>query len=361
MILSEKTIDGMVKKFREIRKRVWSDATRPDPYDQVEHLRVQELLKTRIIQLCAETNFNRYNSAQEMNEGNDGKGTNDESNIVCTPLPGHDLWHLLWTINRFAGIRSRIAAKEIADIAQLFDNREWFDSSEWNIEITTKNRKPTLVRGGLHVHHFLDRTGPFEGCQTVGNLHKLKKIVDIARAFNNFIRLRKDSEPITSFVTNGYASNQTQEIHRYLVNEVGYRNDLTALHAMMDMGLGVIKPDIVITRLFLNFGWLHQVIPDLPYDLNIDDLQGRGKYKSRYKYTHARIYWPIIWLANQISDRLDPRVLKEDIGWVTNNLIREFDIFLVKYGQKPDEEFGIMRKLANWDGNFTDEDDEDAH
>jgi len=58
---------------------------------------------------------------------------------------------------------------------------------------------------------------------------------------------------------------------------------------------------------------------------------------------------------------LDPRVLEEDIGWVTNNLIREFDIFLVKYGQKPDEKFGIMRKLANWDGNFTDEDDEDAH
>jgi len=37
--------------------------------------------------------------------------------------------------------------------------------------------------------------------------------------------------------------------------------------------------------------------------------------------------------------------MKRDIGPVTNNPIREFDVFLVKFGQKLEHEFGIVRTL----------------
>ncbi|MFM8340918.1 MAG: hypothetical protein ACKN9F_01730, partial [Methylomonas sp.] len=120
---------------------------------------------------------------------------------------------------------------------------------------------------------------------------------------------------------------------------------LTVLHFMMDIGFQVIKPDIVISRLFLDWGWLHNEITKLPNDLSFDDLQGRGKYGQRFKYTREKMYKPAINLARKIVLNTKKEDLKNDIGWVTDNPIREFDIFLVKYGQQPEKEFGIERTL----------------
>ena len=57
------------------------------------------------------------------------------------------------------------------------------------------------------------------------------------------------------------------------------------------------------------------------------------------------MYKPIIEVALEIVSITKQQELKKDIGWVTCNPIREFDIFIVKYGQKPEKEFGVERTL----------------
>jgi hypothetical protein len=75
------------------------------------------------------------------------------------------------------------------------------------------------------------------------------------------------------------------------------------------------------------------------------DLEGKGKYGSQYLYTKPVIYKPVIDLAQRVVAQLDSTELIVDIGWATNNPIREFDIFLVKAGQLPEKEWGIERRL----------------
>ena len=58
------------------------------------------------------------------------------------------------------------------------------------------------------------------------------------------------------------------------------------------------------------------------------------------------MYRRFIDLAPVVVDHVSREDLKTDIGWGTNNPIREFDLFLVKFGQKPETEFGIVRTLV---------------
>ena len=57
------------------------------------------------------------------------------------------------------------------------------------------------------------------------------------------------------------------------------------------------------------------------------------------------MYKPVIDLARGIVSDLDVGTLVADIGWATNNPMREFDIFVVKAGQLPEREFGVERRL----------------
>jgi hypothetical protein len=155
---------------------------------------------------------------------------------------------------------------------------------------------------------------------------------------------KSENTPILNFITNGYSAEDVWGVHGHLMS-IGYRSDLTVLHCMMDLGFQVIKPDIVISKLFLEWGWLHKMTPGLPLDISYDDLRGQGKYGSRYQYTSERMYKPSINLARQIIAITKRDDLESDIGWVTDNPIREFDIFTVKYGQKPEKDFGIERTL----------------
>lgn len=172
---------------------------------------------------------------------------------------------------------------------------------------------------------------------------KLKKIVTVARAFKRYFDEHPDAAAI-EFVTRGMPAGNVWRVHDQLL-KAGYTADLTALHFMMDAGFQVIKPDVVISRLLLEWGWLHHAIPSLPADLTRYDLQGEGKYGSRYLYTKPTMYKPVIDLARGIVSDLDVDILVADIGWATNNPMREFDIFVVKAGQLPEREFGIERRL----------------
>ena len=114
---------------------------------------------------------------------------------------------------------------------------------------------------------------------------------------------------------------------------------------MMDVGFQVIKPDLVVSRLFLDWGWLHFAIPSLPADMAREDLLGEGHYGTKFLYTKAALYKPIINLVREIVRGINVDVLASDIGWATSNPIREFDIFIVKAGQLPEREYGTERRL----------------
>jgi hypothetical protein len=196
---------------------------------------------------------------------------------------------------------------------------------------------------GQMTQDFLNRTGAFAGKQTVGNIPKLVKSISIARKLTDHYAENPVSEAI-SFVTGGIPTESVWEIHERLIS-IGYHADLTALHCMMDLGFQVIKPDLVVSRLFLDWGWLHFAIPSLPQDISREDLIGKGRYGNKYHYTKPLIYKPIINLAKQIASATDKKQLENDIGWVTDNPLRELDIFIVKAGQISEPGFGIACRL----------------
>ena len=205
-----------------------------------------------------------------------------------------------------------------------------------------------MIHGGDQVHAFLNRTGCFEDRQTIGNRPKLSNIVSVARKLNAFVNSYPD-RPALEFVTDGAADTDVWGIHAHLL-DLGYRADLTALHCMMDLGFAVIKPDVMISRLFFHLGWLQEIVPGLPEDLSMADLDGKGAHGSRYVYTKPGMYRPCIDLARRIVAAVDPEELRQDIGWVTANPLREFDLFMVKSAQQPESTFGLTRTLIPLQG-----------
>ena len=137
-------------------------------------------------------------------------------------------------------------------------------------------------------------------------------------------------------------------MHQHIL-DLGYTADLTALHLMMDVGFPVVKPDIVLSRLFLGWGWLQSTVGTrghvpLPSDLSLTALRSGGVHS----YVKPSFYLRIIDLASSISKRLEemrPEV-DRDIAWSTANQLREFDLFVVKYGQEPDPVWGLTANLA---------------
>jgi len=312
----------MSETYRKIRKAVYEEATRPLPNNPEIHRQNKERLKRGVKQICDYAELNKYS------------GT-DKNTATA-------IWHHLWTKNRYAGIRSQVATREIEDIENIFDDYERFAGPEWDIEASGH----TVLRGGHQAHAFLARTGCFSNKQTIGNIPKLIKIVSVARLFIEFLKNKDEDIPVLDFIKSRYDIEDVWAIHGHLM-KIGYRSDLTVLHFMMDIGFPVIKPDIVVSKIFLDQGWLHKKIPELPKYLTFRDLQGKGKYRQKFMYTKEKMYKPVIELAREIVSKTKQEDLKKDIGWVTRNPIREFDIFLVKYGQKPEKEFGIERTLYN--------------
>jgi hypothetical protein len=319
-ILSENDLLEMSKLYRKTRRDVYEEATRPFSNHPDIHRINKENLKESVEILCSKADLRKY------------RGT-DKNTATA-------IWHHLWTKNRYAGIRSQIATTEIRDIEKIFDEYHRFSGEDWDIEAVGQN----LIKGGRQIHDFLKRKGDFVNKQTIGNIPKLVKIVSVARLLTKFMNSKVVNTPVLSFINNGYNDDDVWAVHGHLM-KIGYRSDLTVLHFMMDLGFQVIKPDIVISKIFLAWGWLHKKIPGLPRDLRFEDLQGKGKYGQRFKYTNERMYKPAIDLAREIVSKTKQADLEKDIGWVTNNPIREFDIFLVKYGQQPEKEFGIERTL----------------
>jgi len=318
--MNQADLQLMSEHYRNIRTAVYEEATRPISSDPTTHAQNKAVLRKTVERVSNDAVLNNY------------RGTDKNT--------ANALWRHLWTINRYAGIRTQIATNEVRDIESIFDDYAIFYGSDWDIE-AAGNR---VMQCGQQVRAFLDRTGDFAGKQTIGNIPKMVKIVNVARRLKEFLDTKRASTPVLKFVTGNHDEDDVWAIHAHLM-EVGYRSDLTALHFLMTIGFQVIKPDIVISKLFLDWGWSHKIIPDLPGDVTFEDFQGKGKYGGRYKYTNERMYKPVINLGREIAAFTRKDDLQQDIGWVTNNPLREFDVFLVKYGQKPEKESGIARTL----------------
>lgn len=318
--MNDNDVHEMSELYRKIRKAVYEKATRPLSNNSDVHRKNKQTLKRAVEKLCNDADLRKY------------RGT-DKNTATA-------IWHHLWTKNRYAGIRAQIATTEIRDIENIFDEYDRFSGEDWDIKAVGQN----LIKGGLQIHDFLNRTGDFSNKQTIGNIPKLVKIVSVARLLTKFFNNKRANTPVLSFINNEHSDDDVWAIHGHLM-KIGYRSDLTVLHFMMSIGFQVIKPDIVISKIFLDYGWLHKKIPGLPKDLSFQDLQGKGKYGQGFKYTSEKMYKPAIDLAREIILKTKQEDLEKDIGWVTGNPIREFDIFLVKYGQQPEKEFGIERTL----------------
>lgn len=314
------TIQQMSDHYRYVRKAVFEEATEPMIISKEQHAENKYKLRYKITDICNKASIDLY-------RGNDRETAGK-------------IWHHLWTKNRYAGIKAQIASKEINDIESIFDKFEIFSNPSWDIEAN----RHEIIQAGKSVTDFLNRTGIFENRQTVGNIPKLYKIVLIARKLTRYMENKESNKPVLDFITDGHSEKDVWAIHTHLMN-IGYKGDLTGLHFMMDMGFQVMKPDRIITRLFLAWGWLHHIVENLPAGLSYKDLEGKGTFGTKFNYTKPIIYKPVIELSIKLSEYTSQVVLKEDIGWVTQNPLREFDIFIVKYGQKPETDFGITKSL----------------
>ena len=312
-------IEQMRLQYRDVRHLVYTMATKPNVPDTLRHVENQRRVKSKIESICNDANLLHW--------------------YIATPEARQGLWRHLWTKNRYTGIRAQIASTEIADLTPLFNNYEWFSESSWDLQSHGHNVQST----GALAQSFFARTGPFTNLQTIGNAPKLKKIIEVARNYKRYFDDHPEATAL-EFVTRGLNPYDIWAVHTQLMS-TGYKADLTALHFMMDIGFQVIKPDVVISRLFLDWGWLHYAIPALPCDLSRADLEGKGRYGRKYLYTKAAVYRPIIKLALQIVEGLANEDLEADIGWVSSNPLREFDLFIVKAGQLPEPDFGIERRL----------------
>jgi len=312
-------LDAIRRSYREVRREVYERATRPSSGDSALHVRNQQCLRAQVEGVCAAATLTPYRSE--------------------SPTARTALWHHLWSKNRYAGIRSQTATNEISDLTPLFDNYSWFSDRGWDFE----SHGHRVINAGAHAADFLARSGPFLGLRAVGNVPKLRKIVNVGRQYMKYFDDHRNAHAL-AFVTDDLEQIHVWAIHQRLL-ALGYTADLTALHFMMDIGFQVIKPDLVISRLFLDWGWLKYAIPDLPVDLTRLDLIGRGRYGTRFLYTKPRVYRPVIDLAREIVAGIDQADLTADIGWCTVNPLREFDLFVVKAGQLPEQGWGIESRL----------------
>ncbi len=185
-------ISAASETYRRARKAV-SEGSRDKPS-----------LKQGVTDLCDRANLGLY------------AGTNASA--------AEKVWRILWITNRYGNIHARIATKEINDIQSVFNDFTVFCLPSWDVESHGQ------VRAGSDAQQFLDRTGPFAGRQTIGNLPKLKKIVLVARALNLFLQRKQSTDTILDFVTNRLPASDVWGVQEHLLGVGWGRINRPSLH-----------------------------------------------------------------------------------------------------------------------------------
>lgn len=335
----DSVIDEMVLTYRRIRKAVYEEATKSLGHDGGDHALNKQTFRNFVVLLCRDAKLSTYSKS--------------------TAESRRSLWRHIWTKIRYARIDADSADKEIKDIVDIFDNVDAFCDKEWALYFN-ENRKSigTTNRdlSGFMVRQYLDKNGPFSGKYYYRNMNKLYRTIKLAHEFTDYF-LKNPDAPAIHFLSNSISSDNVWRIHKMITERKDYLGNITALHLMMDLGYEVMKPDRVMARAFFRLGWLAQVV-DLPNGIreahiipssskkSPEAVEDEERPSSEYHYIHPNISRPIVDLSRQIAARVRKEDLKRDIGWCTNNKLREFDIFMVKYGQKPEKRYGLHRNLS---------------
>lgn len=234
MTVSPERLMEMRKHYYAVRRQVFNEATKPADEEEVQHQENKRKFRSAVEQVCHAAQLAHCMHPTDKARSN--------------------LWHHLWTKIKYAGIQAKSAANEINSIKDIFDDYRRFMDSGWDIEIRwDKSRKRhVLHRGGVQVRNFMARSGQFECRLTNAKLTKLAMIVRIARQYGSFCNANPAKSPI-AYVTDDVHGPDVWGVQAGLL-EKGYRSDLTCCHFMMDVGFEVIKPDVVLSRLFLKWG-----------------------------------------------------------------------------------------------------------
>jgi hypothetical protein len=313
--------DRMFDQFRDIRKKVWFEATLGDPENQRK-------LREKIVRLSNEAKLDSWR-------------TND--------LEVRDqLWEEIIDKIFYSGFRAVTVQKALDDIHHTFHDYKSLCGPDW--EVRLDGQQCSAGSGQLALQYLQVKDA---SQKKICHPMKIKKVVTVAKSFARYFDEHPQAEAL-SFLMQG---DETRDI--WLLSErldaMGFSGQLTQLHLLMDLGFDCIKPDVVISRLVLGMGWLAHFSQELPADLKEaalnpkKDKEGKyGKYGRKFAYTKPVVFKPIVDLARQFATRMrqQEKVLEADIGWKSSNPIREFDIFMVKYGQKPDSTWGIMKQLG---------------
>jgi hypothetical protein len=241
----------------------------------------------------------------------------------------------------YSGFRAVTVEAALPDIYRTFGDYKSLCSPEWDVRLNGKLL--SADSGHLALKYLQVKDG---SQKKICHPMKIRKVIAVARSFAQYFEKNPRADAL-SFLIRDESSQDVWVLSKKL-DEVGLSGQLTQLHLMMDLGFDCIKPDVVISRLVLQMGWLAHRSQDLPSDLKEADLSGEGNYGNKFLYTNAVVIKPIVDLARSFASKMrqEEKALESDIGWVSSNAIREFDIFMVKYGQKPDSTWGIMKQLG---------------
>lgn len=281
----------MAAVFDRVRDAVLQEATRPSPYDAKQHAANQAKFKEMLRDLC--------NNAH-----------------LRANMTADDLWGQVWTKTRYAGFRAEyVTNQDIPSLTPFFKDFRVLISSEWRFDSDGTPR-------GEAAREFLDKKGRFAGISYNSNERKLLTILKAAAAFQAF---PPGAQALVALFGDDYDKAGDEAFWRAHARLAGLVGFTSALHVMMDIGFNCVKPDIWLVRLMCRLGWIEDVLPPAASETVI-----------KRTYGTPPVARAVIACARRISEAMH--------AWHPEAPLREFDLVMVKYGQRPGE-WGIVRSL----------------
>jgi hypothetical protein len=285
----------------------------------------------------------------------------------------HDqLWQVLWRRIVYAGTRASKATREIEsmhrlvplfqDLANYVPGRYVFDKNEWHRFVErwrARYATPTQKANWLSLSKDEPDWDPardfahgvttpevwrilikdeqtYPGLKFSSLASKVEKYVAVAQ-FLHDQRVKHGPQALAHYLKGNAFSPQHLEgdawvRERLTLAEVRDRFEvqvglLTALHTMMDLGLKTIKPDRVMTWLFSQLGWLKTLPESLPKERVVGN------------YLRPDVVEEMTVRADVFAASLDRAGYQQ--------AHRLLDIWMVKFGQDPELDWGIAVNLQD--------------
>lgn len=184
----------------------------------------------------------------------------------------------------------------------------------------------------------MTKSGRYEGISFSAHHEKMVRYLAVADFLKNF-----QGRHVLEYYTGADYANipehqhgESYRIERTRLQQVRARFEshfgpITSLHLMMDLGFKTVKPDRVLTYLFSQLGWLIT----LPADAS--------QKQVLEVYTDSAVVSEVLYRADVLAAAIAPHVAVPSVH-------RLLDIWLVKFGQEPEEKFGITVRLEGEDG-----------